>query len=62
MPDSKTGKFHGTRNLERLSRISHKKQDEEIERSLELGLEAAPSVIDRTSRRARSRADVRVIP
>ena len=33
--------------METLSRISQKKQDEEIQRSLKLGLEAADSVIDR---------------
>ena len=48
MPDPKTGEFRGNRNLKRLSRISQKKQDEEIQRCLELGLEAAPSINDRT--------------
>ncbi len=37
----------GAKTMETLSRISQKKQDEEIKRSLELGLEAADSVIDR---------------
>ena len=48
MPDPKTGEFRGNRNLKRLSRISQKKQDEEIQRCLELGLEAAESINDRT--------------
>ncbi len=47
MPDPKTGEFRGNRNLRRLSRISKNKQDEEIARNLELGLEAAPSINDR---------------
>src|SRR5215470_14895707 len=48
MPDPKTGELRGNRNLKRLARISQNKQKEEIERGLRLGLEAAPSVIDRT--------------
>jgi agmatinase len=48
MPDPKTGELRGNRNLERLSRISQTKQEEEIARGLELGLEAAPSIQDRT--------------
>lgn len=48
MPDPETGEFRGSRNLKRLSRISQTKQDEEIRRSLELGLEAADSINDRT--------------
>ena len=48
MPDPKTGEFRGNRNLGRLRRISQKKQDEEIQRCLELGLEAAESINDRT--------------
>ncbi len=48
MPDPKTGELRGTRNLKRLKRISQKKQDEEIARCLELGLEAAESINDRT--------------
>ena len=40
--------FRGNRNLERLSRLTSKKQQEEISRSLELGLEAADSINDRT--------------
>src|SRR5262245_61966143 len=38
---------HGAETMETLSRISQKKQDKEIKRSLELGLEAADSVVDR---------------
>ena len=38
---------HGAKSMEALSRISQKKQDEEIKRSLEFGLEAANSIIDR---------------
>jgi agmatinase len=48
MPDPKTGELRGTRNIKRLKRISQKKQDEEIARCLELGLEAANSINDRT--------------
>ena len=48
MPDPKTGELRGNRNLGRLARIPQKKQEEEIRRSIELGLEAAESVIDRT--------------
>ncbi len=48
MPDPKTGEFRGNRNLKRLSRISQTKQEEEIKRCLELGLEAAESINDRT--------------
>jgi agmatinase len=48
MPDPKTGELRGTRNLKRLKRISQTKQDEEIRRCLELGLEAAESINDRT--------------
>ena len=40
--------FRGTRNLRRLATITDKKQREEVKRSLEFGLEAAPSVNDRT--------------
>src|SRR6185295_16076681 len=39
---------HAAKSMETLSRISQKKQNEEIKRSLEFGLEAANSVIDRT--------------
>ena len=35
------------RSMEKLSRISQNKQDEDVRRSLEFGLEAADSVIDR---------------
>lgn len=38
----------GRQALDRLSRISQKKQEEETARSLELGLEAASSVVDRS--------------
>jgi agmatinase len=48
MPDPETGEFRGNRNLRRLSRISQKKQEEELRRCLELGLEAAESINDRT--------------
>jgi agmatinase len=48
MPDPKTGELRGNRNLDRLSRVSQSKQEEEIKRSLELGLEAADSINDRT--------------
>ena len=48
MPDPKTGELRGNRNLKRLQRISRTKQDEEIKRGLELGLEAAASINDRT--------------
>ncbi len=48
MPDPKTGELRGTRNLKRLKKIPQTKQEEEIARSLELGLEAAPSIKDRS--------------
>lgn len=48
MPDPKTGELRGNRNLNRLKRIPGKKQEEEIKRGLELGLEAAPSINDRS--------------
>ena len=48
MPDPKTGELRGNRNLKRLRRISQSKQDEETARNLELGLEAAASINDRT--------------
>ena len=38
---------YGAKTIKTLSRISQKKQDEEVKRSLELGLEAANSIIDR---------------
>ena len=43
----KRSETYGAKTIETLSRISQKKQDEEVKRSLELGLEAADSVIDR---------------
>jgi agmatinase len=42
------GQFRGTRNLRRLADIPDRKQREAVERGLELGLEAAPSINDRT--------------
>lgn len=48
MPDPKTGELRGNRNLKRLERISQTKQEKEIERGLELGLQAAESINDRT--------------
>ena len=48
MPDPKTGELRGNRNLKRLRRISQTKQDEETARGLELGLEAAASINDRS--------------
>jgi agmatinase len=42
------GEFRGMRNLRKLADITDRKQREAIERGLELGLEAAPSVEDRT--------------
>jgi len=41
-------RFQGLRNIGRLADIPDRKQREEVERSLEYGLEAAPSVQDRT--------------
>ena len=38
---------HGAKSMEKLSRISQKKQDEDVRRSLEFGLEAADSIVDR---------------
>jgi arginase family enzyme len=48
MKKSKDVNFHGNRNIARMARISQRQQDEEISRSLRLGLEAAPSIQDRT--------------
>jgi agmatinase len=48
MPDPKTGELRGSRSIERLAKITQTKQEDEIKRSLELGLEAAPSIHDRT--------------
>jgi agmatinase len=42
-----TERFRGQRNIRRLTDISDRKQREEVERGLEHGLEAAPSVQDR---------------
>ena len=44
----KNGRFQGMRNIRRLADIPDRKQREAIERGLELGLEASPSVQDRT--------------
>jgi agmatinase len=41
-------RFRGMRNIRRLADIPDRKQREAVERGLELGLEAAPSVNDRT--------------
>jgi agmatinase len=41
-------KLQGMRNIRKLADIPQKKQREAVERALELGLEAAPSVQDRT--------------
>ena len=38
---------YGAKTINTLSRISQTKQDEEVKRSLELGLEAASSIVDR---------------
>ncbi len=46
--DRQEARFHGLRNIRRLADIPDKKQREEVERGLEYGLEAAPSVQDRT--------------
>ena len=46
MPDGTP--FRGRRNIRRLADISDRKQREAVERALEYGLEAAPSVQDRT--------------
>jgi agmatinase len=42
------GQFRGMRNIRRLADIPDRRQREAVERGLELGLEAAPSVNDRT--------------
>jgi agmatinase len=44
----KDGRFQGMRNIRRLADIPDRKQREAVERGLELGLEASPSVQDRT--------------
>ena len=46
MPTRKTPELRGNRNLKRLSRISQTKQQQEVERSLVLGLEGAGSIVD----------------
>lgn len=46
--DDMRRKTHGWQAMQRLSKISQTKQDEEIARGLEFGLEATPSVQDRT--------------
>jgi len=43
----KRGDTHGAKTIKTLTRISQKKQDEDVRRSLKLGLEAADSIIDR---------------
>ena len=48
MSNKRNDEFRGTRNLRRLQRISQNKQDAEIQRCLELGLEAAESINDRS--------------
>lgn len=48
MPDPKTGELRGNRNLKRLEGIAQTKQQEDIERSLSFGLEAADSINDRS--------------
>ena len=48
MPDPESGELRGNRNLNRLRKISQRKQDEEVRRNLELGLEAAESINDRS--------------
>jgi agmatinase len=45
---SHDGRFQGMRNIRRLAEISDRRQREAVERALEYGLEAAPSVQDRT--------------
>jgi agmatinase len=45
---SQDRRFQGMRNIRRLADIPDRKQREAVERGLELGLEAAPSVDDRT--------------
>jgi agmatinase len=40
--------FRGMRNLRKLAEVTDHKQTDEVKRALELGLEAAPSVNDRT--------------
>ena len=48
MTDNSSDEFEGNRNLKTLKRLSQTKQQREIERGLELGLQAAESINDRT--------------
>ncbi|MEE9301391.1 MAG: agmatinase family protein [Alphaproteobacteria bacterium] len=48
MADDKRDQLHGTKNLERLSRLSQDKIEAAAKRALELGLEAADSIEDRS--------------
>ncbi|MCZ6721525.1 MAG: arginase family protein, partial [Proteobacteria bacterium] len=48
MADDKRDRLHGTKNLERLSRLSQDKIEAAAKRALELGLEAADSIEDRS--------------
>jgi agmatinase len=48
MADDKRDQLQGTKNLERLSRLSQDKIEEAAKRALELGLEAADSIEDRS--------------
>src|SRR5262249_40253329 len=48
MTERKRDKLRGNRNLKQLGGIPQTKQDDEVRRTLRLGLEAAPSVNDRT--------------
>ncbi len=48
MSDAKPPTFEGNENLDKLKRISQTKQDEEVQRQLKLGLEAADSINDRS--------------
>lgn len=46
--DEGSNETRGNRNLKRLQRMGQTKQEEEIRRGLELGLDAAPSINDRS--------------
>ena len=59
MSNKRNDEFRGTRNLRRLQRISQNKQDAEIQRCLELGLEAAESINDRSIIAVQSRSPTR---
>ena len=48
MGKGKPPEFEGNENLDKLKRISQTKQDEEVQRQLKLGLEAADSINDRS--------------